>query len=442
MPRSFKRASVTPLLAAVAVTLSACVAPPRAPAPPPPGSVQRPAPAPKPVPRTTSTPAPVPVPAPTPAPAPTTTPPPTPAPQPSKAVQASDYLRPASFADLQGWQDDDLREAWPALLASCSAVAAKPGWQEACNGVQEIDATDAKAVRSYFESRFVPHQVRNLDGSVGGMITGYYEPLLRGSRQRGAQFLTPLHAAPSDLLTVDLAALYPELKNLRLRGRVVGNKVVPYYTRAEMEQQGLLDGSELMWVDNPIEAFFLQVQGSGRVALEDGSEIVRVAYADQNGHPYRSIGRWLVDKGELTLDQASMQGIKAWAQANPGRVQELLNVNPSYVFFREEKIVDPSKGPKGALGVPLTPRRSIAVDPQYIPLGAPVFLATTQPNSALLLRRLVLAQDTGGAIRNPVRADFFWGFGPEAGEQAGKMKQSGQLWVLLPKALALSMAPA
>ncbi len=442
MPRSFKRASVTPLLAAVAVTLSACVAPPRAPAPPPPGSVQRPAPAPKPVPKTTSTPAPVPVPAPTPAPAPTTTPPPTPAPQPSKAVQASDYLRPASFADLQGWQDDDLREAWPALLASCSAVAAKPGWQEACNGVQEIDATDAKAVRSYFESRFVPHQVRNLDGSVGGMITGYYEPLLRGSRQRGAQFLTPLHAAPSDLLTVDLAALYPELKNLRLRGRVVGNKVVPYYTRAEMEQQGLLDGSELMWVDNPIEAFFLQVQGSGRVALEDGSEIVRVAYADQNGHPYRSIGRWLVDKGELTLDQASMQGIKAWAQANPGRVQELLNVNPSYVFFREEKVVDPSKGPKGALGVPLTPRRSIAVDPQYIPLGAPVFLATTQPNSALLLRRLVLAQDTGGAIRNPVRADFFWGFGPEAGEQAGKMKQSGQLWVLLPKALALSMAPA
>ena len=217
---------------------------------------------------------------------------------------------------------------------------------------------------------------------------------------------------------------------------------MPYYTRAELEQQGLLAGKELLWVDNPVEAFFLQVQGSGRVALGDGAETVRVAYADQNGHPYRSIGRWLVDKGELTLDQASMQGIKGWAQANPGRVQELLNVNPSYVFFKEEKIVDPAKGPKGALGVPLTPRRSIAVDPQFIPLGAPVFLSTTQPNSALLLRRLMLAQDTGGAIRNPVRADFFWGFGPEAGEQAGKMKQQGQLWVLLPKALALPTASA
>ncbi|MEO0317670.1 MAG: hypothetical protein RL404_1347 [Pseudomonadota bacterium] len=419
MPLLFKRASVTPLLVAVAVSLTACVAPPRIPAPPPPAP-------PRPVTAKVA-----------PAPTPTPTPTPTPAPQAPKTAQPSDYLRPASYADLHGWQDDDLREAWPALLASCGAVAARAGWEEACAAAQEVDASDVKAVRGYFEARFVPHQVRNLDGSVGGMITGYYEPLLRGSRQRGGAYQTPLHAAPADLLTIDLASLYPELKNLRLRGRVVGNKVVPYYSRADMDQQGLLDGRELLWVDNPIEAFFLQVQGSGRVALDDGSDMVRVAYADQNGHPYRSIGRWLVDKGELTLDQASMQGIKAWALANPGRVQELLNVNPSYVFFREEKIVDPAKGPKGALGVPLTPRRSIAVDPQYIPLGAPVFLSTTQPNTALVLRRLMLAQDTGGAIRNPVRADFFWGFGPEAGEQAGKMKQQGQLWVLLPKALAL-----
>ncbi len=361
--------------------------------------------------------------------------------QPPKAAQPSDYLRAVSFAELQGWADDDLREAWPALLASCSALASRAGWQEVCAAAQRIDATDAKAVRAYFETRFVPHQVRNLDGSLSGMVTGYYEPLLRGARQRGGPYQTPLHAAPADLLTIDLASLYPELKNLRLRGRVVGNKVVPYHTRAELEQQGLLAGSELLWVDNPIEAFFLQVQGSGRVALDDGSDTVRVAYADQNGHPYRSIGRWLVDKGELTLDQASMQGIKAWAVANPGRVQELLNVNPSYVFFKEEKIGDPSRGPKGALGVPLTPRRSIAIDPQYIPLGAPVFLSTTQPNSALLLRRLMMAQDTGGAIRNPVRADFFWGFGAEAGEQAGKMKQAGQMWVLLPAALAVNGKP-
>ena len=162
-----------------------------------------------------------------------------------------------------------------------------------------------------------------------------------------------------------------------------------------------------------------------------------MAYADQNGHPYKSIGRYLVDRGELSLEQASMQGIKAWYLANPARQQELLNANPSFVFFKEEKILDPSKGPKGSLGVPLTPQRSIAVDPQFIPLGAPVFVSTTQPNSAIPLRRLVLAQDTGGAIRNPVRADFFWGFGDEAGELAGRMKQGLFMWVLLPRSLAL-----
>lgn len=287
-------------------------------------------------------------------------------------------------------------------------------------------------MRRFFEQQFRPYQVRNPDGSVSGTVTGYYEPLLRGSRQRGGRFQTPLHAAPPDLLTIDLGMLYPELKSLRLRGRMEGGRIVPYFSRAELARQNRLAGLELLWVDDPIDAFFLQVQGSGRVLLESGKEIVRLAYADQNGHPYRSIGRYLVDQGELTLEQASMQGIKAWAAANPARLTELLNANPSYVFFREEKMTDPSVGPKGALGVPLTPGRSIAIDPQFIPLGAPVFLATTEPNSTTPMRRLVLAQDTGSAIRNPVRADFFWGAGAEAGEQAGRMKQVGQMWVLLP----------
>jgi len=223
---------------------------------------------------------------------------------------------------------------------------------------------------------------------------------------------------------------------MRLRGRVVGNKVVPYPSRAELLQSHALSGKELVWVDDPVEAFFLQVQGSGRVFMPDSNETVRLAYADQNGHPYKSIGRYLVDKGEMTLAQASAQGIKAWVAANPARQQELLNVNPSYIFFKEEKLLDPSKGPKGALGVPLTGQRSIAVDPQFIPLGAPVFLATTQPNSDVLLQRLVLAQDTGGAIRGPVRADYFWGFGDEAGDKAGGMKQRGLMWVLLPTGVA------
>ena len=364
-----------------------------------------------------------------PAPAPVTAAPP---------VRQADYLRAVGYADLPGWQDDDVREAWPALLNSCAVLAVRAGWAEACANVVAIDPSDPVAVRRFFQERFVPHQVRNLDGSLSGTVTGYYEPLLRGSRTRSGPFRTPLHRTPADLLTIDLAGLYPELKNFRLRGRVVGNRVVPYFSRAELEQQNRLAGTELLWVDDPIEAFFLQVQGSGRVLLEDSKEIVRVAYAEQNGHPYRSIGRYLIDRGELTLEQASMQGIKAWAAANPRRLQELLQANPSYVFFREEKITDPAKGPKGALAVPLTPQRSIAIDPVYIPLGAPVFLATTQPNSTVPLRRLMVAQDTGGAIRNPVRADFFWGFGPDAGELAGRMKQPGQMWVLLPSVLAVS----
>ncbi len=300
-----------------------------------------------------------------------------------------------------------------------------------------MSATDSTVIRNFFESRFVPHQVRNLDGSLSGTVTGYYEPLLRGSRTPGGLFQTPLYRTPGDLLTVDLGSLYPELKNMRLRGRLSGNKVVPYFTRAELEQKGLPPGTELVWVDNAIDAFFLQVQGSGRVSLDDGKETIRLAYADQNGHPYKSIGRYLIDRGELKLEQASMQGIKAWAAANPHRLQELLNANPSVVFFKEEKITDASKGPRGALGVPLTERRSVAIDPQFITLGAPVFLSTTRPNTDQPMRQLMIAQDTGGAIRNPVRADFFWGFGQEAGELAGKMKQPGQMWLLLPRSLAV-----
>jgi len=324
---------------------------------------------------------------------------PVPVPVPPVAARPGDHLRRATYAELPGWADDDLRAAWPALLASCAALSVRPGWQEACAGVAAVDASSLSAVREFLEARFVPHQVRNPDGSVTGTVTGYYEPLLRGARSRRGHFQTPLHGPPPDLVTVDLGTLYPELKSLRLRGRLVGNRLVPYPSRAEMERMNLLAGRELLWVDDPVDAFFLQVQGSGRVRLEESGETVRVAYADQNGHPYRSIGRYLIDRGELPLEQASMQGIKSWVAANPSRLPELLNANPSYVFFREEKVTDPAQGPRGALGVPLTAQRSIAVDPQFIPLGAPVFLATTLPNSTSQLRRLVMAQDTGGAMR-------------------------------------------
>ncbi len=267
------------------------------------------------------------------------------------------------------------------------------------------------------------------------MVTGYYEPLLLGSRQRSAQFGQPVLGVPDDLLTIDLSAVFPELKNKRVRGRLVGNKVLPYWTRAEIGRQGnKLPAKTLAWVDDAIELFFLQIQGSGRIQLPDG-QLMRVNYADQNGHAYQSIGRVLIERGDLRLEDASMQGIQAWARANPARLDELLNSNPSFVFFRE--LPSSNDGPLGALGVPLTAERSIAIDPRAVPLGAPVFLATTRPNSSELLQRLVMAQDTGGAIKGAVRADFFWGFGKEAGRQAGRMKQSGRLWVLLPLGVAL-----
>ena len=341
-------------------------------------------------------------------------------------------LQEARWEDVKGWGADNLAEAHGALLESCGALAKQPAWREACEAARALPAENA-ALRAFFETRFRPWRVVNPDESTEGLVTGYYEPLLRGSRERSKSFSHAIYGVPDDLLVVDLGELYPELKNFRLRGRLDGRRVVPYWPRAELTpQSAALAGKALLWVADPIELFFLQVQGSGRVELPDGRR-VRVGYADQNGHPYQSIGRWLVDKGELKLEDASMQGIQAWARANPKRLNELLNVNPSFVFFRE--LPDNGGGPPGALGVPLTPGRSIAVDPRTVPLGAPVFLATTQPASGQPMQRLVLAQDTGGAIKGAVRADFFWGFGAEAGAQAGRMRQKGEMWVLLPSAL-------
>lgn len=346
-------------------------------------------------------------------------------------VSTTPQLIPVSFSTLPGWDRDDVRAAWPAFMSSCRVLAKRSDWKEPCTIARQVDADDDAAIRLFFETFFVPNQVLAPDGSDNGLVTGYYEPLLHGARKRGGAYQTPLYRAPDDLVTVDLASVYPELKGMRLRGRLVGKKVVPYPTRAEIERGTEYAGKELLWVDDPVEAYFLQVQGSGRVQLDN--KTIRVAYANQNGHPYKSIGRYLVDKGELTFEQASAQGIKAWIAGHPTRRQELFNINPSYIFFREEHLPDPKVGPKGALGVPLTPQRSVAVDAQLLPLGAPLFLSTTQANSDIPMRRLVMAQDTGGAIRGAIRIDYFFGFGAEAAENAGRMKQRGMVWVLLPK---------
>ncbi len=374
--------------------------------------------------------APAPAPAPTPAaPAPAVEAPP------AKPAPAVSPLRASSWDAIPGWRDDNPQLAWSAFLTSCGTLKNQPAWQSVCSVAAVLSEPARDTLYRFFELNFTPYQVVNPDGSESGLITGYYEPLLHGSRARSARYRYPIYGVPDDLLVIDLGELYPELKNMRLRGRLEGRRVVPYFNRAQIEDGAApIAGKEIAWVEDAVELFFLQIQGSGRVKLDSG-ETIMLGYADQNGYPYRSIGRLLVERGDLPLERASMQGIKAWARQNPGKLQDLLNYNASYVFFREMPPDLP--GPLGALGVPLTARRSIAVDARFIPLGAPVFLATTMPNSRQPLQRLMLAQDTGGAIRGAVRADFFWGFGDDAAALAGRMRQSGKMWVLLPNGYPL-----
>lgn len=369
-----------------------------------------------------------PLPLPIPVPKPPEAPPPKPEPAPPTPYSE---LQPVGWDALPDFEQSDLAPTWSAWLQSCSTLAKQAQWQPACNAATQLVSPDRRAIATYFRQHFTVYQATNADGSDTGMVTGYYQPLLQGSRTPTAKYRYPLYGQPDDLISVELADLYPELAHKRIRGRLVGQKLVPYYSRGEIEvQPSPLQGQELMWVDDLIDLFFLQIQGSGIIELESG-ERVQVGYADHNGYTYRSIGRVLIDRGELAASEASMQGIKRWARNHPAQLRDLLNANQSYVFFRELPAGLP--GPLGALGVPITAERSIAVDPRYIPLGAPVFLDTTYPNSSTPLKGLVVAQDTGGAIKGGVRADFYWGAGDAAGQRAGAMKQSGRMWVLLPK---------
>ncbi|WP_066733958.1 murein transglycosylase A [Cupriavidus sp. D384] len=325
-------------------------------------------------------------------------------PAPSTSPNAG-KLQPATWAEIGGWSQDDVRAAWPALQASCQALKKKPEWSRVCATGLMVDAGDLVAMRAYFETNFQPFRVVNVDGTDSGLITGYYEPILHGSRTRQGQYQVPLYRRPA-----------------QLRGAMP--------PRADLLQMPAMRGSELVYVDDAVEAAFLQIQGSGRIRLPDGT-MMRVGFGGTNDQPFRSFGKWLLDRGEITPAQATMQGIKAWARNNPARVDEMLNVNPRFVFFRE--LPPNNDGPVGALGVPLTAERSIAVDPATIPLGVPVFLSTTRPLSTEPIQRLMFAQDTGSAIKGGVRADFFWGAGDAAGETAGRMKQGGRMWVLMPR---------
>ena len=338
---------------------------------------------------------------------------------------------PVDWSSLQNWETDRHADAWDGFLRSCDKLG-QARWLEVCELARNSGPLDDAGARAFFEANFEVRPVYAEGGKTEGLITGYYEPLLKGSLEPTDEYRYPLYGLPEDLLIVDLGAVYPQLNGMRLRGKLVGNRVVPYYDRAQLDDDPeLLRGAEILWVNSLVDVFFLHVQGSGRVRLTDGST-VGVGYAGQNGHPYQSIGRVLIEMGELDKDEVTLFTIRDWLDANPERLNEVLARNPSYIFF--ELRDDPSDGPFGSLNVALTPARSVAVDRSVIPLGAPVWLQTTLPDERQSpFDRLMLAQDTGGAIKGHVRADVFWGQGDEAELLAGLMKQQGRIFVLLPR---------
>lgn len=347
-------------------------------------------------------------------------------------------LTAASYRDLPGWYDEDWTDFGTAFMRSCDRIGRRAPegafsgnalygtnqqWHAACENYKVISKNDPASTRTFFEHYFTPYSVtRGKDKD--GLFTGYYESSLKGSRTKSAKYNIPLHARSDDLVMVNLGEFREELKGQRIAGRVVDGNLKPYETREEILAGKLKDARVLVWVDDPVEAFFVQVQGSGVVQLDDGS-IMRIGYAGQNGHIYYAIGRELVKRGVMPKEDVSMQSIRAWLEANPSQADELMNTNKSYVFFREIE----GDGPIGGEGIALTPRRSLAIDHGKFPYGFPVWLQTDNPP----LQRMMMAQDTGGAIKGAVRGDVFWGYGDEAEKMAGAMKSPGRYWILLPK---------
>lgn len=370
----------------------------------------------------------------------------------SRPVEPALSLSAGSFSDLSGWSDDRASGALAALLLSCQKITGQePGkllgvagsagdWIQICAAGGGVEPGDDAASRAFFERWFTPFAASDR-GDTRGLFTGYYEPLLEGSPVPGPRYTEALLRRPQSLVDVDLGKFADDLAGRRIAGRVVEGGLLPFPTRAEIAA-GALDAEDLalVWVSDPIDAFFLHIQGSGRVEL-DGGGVMRVGYAGQNGHAYFAIGRELIARGVLAPEDVSLQSIRAWLRANPSEAEAVMNLNRSYVFFRELE----GPGPVGAQGVSLTPERSLAVDRKFVPLGVPVWLETTKPavvpdGRAEPWNHLVIAQDTGGAIRGPVRGDVFWGHGAEAEEVAGRMKSSGRYWLLLPKTAATAKA--
>lgn len=340
----------------------------------------------------------------------------------------------ADWKALPAVSDSDLQAGFSAWRSACPRLKSDATWAPTCAAAANI-ANTPTAIRQFLQEQLDVYSLRAGGHRADGLITGYYEPVYSGSLTRTTKTPVPVYGVPTDMVSVQLDDLYPELKGKRLRGRVEGRVLRPYDDAAKISAKGV-NAPVLAWLSNPMDLQFLQIQGSGRIRLDDGRRL-RIAYADQNGHPYRPIGRWLVAQGELKKEDVTMDAIRAWADAHPQRVTELLASNPSYVFFT--KGPDGDEGPRGSLNVPLTAGYSVAVDRTVVPLGSLLWLSTTRPDGSPVVRP-VAAQDTGGAIAGEVRADLYWGTGDAAGKLAGDMKQKGNLWLLWPKGAALPAA--
>ena len=348
-------------------------------------------------------------------------------------------LTQIGFAQLPGWKAADKISALQSFQRGCVQLAAKPAgasmggkgyagqvsdWLAACAAAQNAPA-------DFFEKNFTPYQL-SAGNQKTGLFTGYFEPEIKGSRARHGAFQTPVYALPPDVIRVDLSLFSKQFTGEHVSGRIIGQRLVPYADRAAINKAGIANARILFWTDDPVALFFLQIQGSGRVQLDDGSS-ARLGYAGENGLPYTAIGRNLIAQGALTREKVSLATIRDWLAKNPGKAQAMMENNRSYIFFEERPLGDVALGATGTLGVPLTPRASLAIDPRVNVLGAPYYV------DAAPVRGLLIGQDTGGAIRGAVRGDVFFGFGEAAERAAGGMKATGKMVVLLPRALAAKL---
>jgi len=336
-----------------------------------------------------------------------------------KAHISKANLQKVSWEELNGFNSDDINISLDVFKKGCTKSIKNKNLKEVCELSQKI-----KDPKEFFTKNFIPFKLIGDNGEKQGLITGYYEPILNGSLKKTDIYKYAIYQTPKDLLTIDLSNIYPELKNYRLRGKLVGNRVIPYESRQDIEKENSL--IPICYVDNKVDLFFLHIQGSGKVKLEDGT-IINVGYANQNGRVYYAIGKKLIEEGHIKKEDISLQSIKKYFEKNPNRIDEILNLNESYIFFHRSK-----KQATGSLGVELVANRNLAVDRNYIPLGFPVFIDTTDPIKNNPIRQLMVAADTGGAIKGEIRADFFFGNGDRAKELAGKMKQKGSLYILIP----------